>query len=198
MYCPYCSLPKPKSGFAFASEGTPEESSLTDQPKTVTFKERKKRSEKKTNSSTPAKRSLARPQKAPRRLRLPVASVAALIAFFSVAAYIFIVPLVYSDQAEPKTVLIALDSLRRMPSAEPGLTIDARLTRELETSKRVGNLVAYQGWSVKPIKGTKSEVLLVYSYDEVGKVHQKAQWLARLSDNTFTPQTDLAVLVSKK
>jgi hypothetical protein len=206
MYCSYCSLPKPKRGFDSAADETLEEATPTDQPKDgVAFKERRKTFEQtktfekaKKKSSNSTKRSLTRPQKPPRRLRLPVVSVAALIAFFSVAIYIFVVPLVYSEQAEPKTVSAALDVLRHMPSSETGLTVDARLARELETSKRVGNLVSYQGWSVKPVKGTKNRVLFVYSYDEVGSVHKRAEWLAILSDNTFTPRTELAVLVSKK
>jgi len=104
--------------------------------------------------------------------------------------------MVYSEQAEPKTVLAALDKLRKSPSNEPGLTIDARLTRELETSRRVGNLVAYQGWVVRPVRGSKSKVVLVFSYKEVGDVSRTAEWMADLNNGSFTPQTDLAVVVS--
>ncbi|MEK6289642.1 MAG: hypothetical protein AABO57_28335 [Acidobacteriota bacterium] len=85
-----------------------------------------------------------------------------------------------------------------MPSSEPGVTIDARLSRELEASRRVGNLVGYQGWTVRPIKGTKTRVLIVFAYQEVGGTHQRAEWLADLSNNTFTPQTDLAAAVHSK
>jgi hypothetical protein len=204
MYCPYCSLPKPRRGFANAVEGKLEEkleeATPPEQPKPAFAFKRSKNAAKESQkkATKPTKRSSTRPGRAPRKLRLPVVSVAALVAFFSVAIYVFVVPLVYSEQAEPKTVLSALDMLRRMPSSEPGLTIDARLARELETSRRVGNLVGYQGWSTRPIKGSKTDVLLVYSYDEVGNVHQRAEWLASLTDNTFKPQTDLAVSVSKK
>jgi len=104
--------------------------------------------------------------------------------------------MVYSNQAEPKVVLAALDKLRHLPSSEPNMTVDARLLKELETSKRVGNLVSYQGWAVRPVKGSKHKVLLVYSFQEVGDVHQTAEWLADLSTNTFVPQNDLAKTVS--
>jgi len=104
--------------------------------------------------------------------------------------------MVYSEQAEPKTVLAALDKLRKTPSNEPGLTIDARLSRQLETARRVGNLVAYQGWIVRPIKGTKSRIVLAFSYQEVGDIDQNAEWMANLTDGTFTPQTELAAAVS--
>jgi len=208
MYCSYCSLPKPSRGFASAVEETPEEIAPSDQPRpALSFRaprERKKASKEKAftenerNVRRTAVRSSKRPGKEPRKLRLPVVSVAAFVAFLSVAIYIFVVPLVYSDQAEPKTVLAALDQLKHMPSSQDGLNIDTRLAHELETSKRVGNLVAYQGWSIKHIKGTKAEVLLVFSFDEVDKVHQQAEWVANLNASTFTPKTDLAISVSRK
>lgn len=193
QYCPYCSLPKPKRGFAAAIKDNLEETTPSELPKPqvairTATKERNK----------PAKRSTARPGKPPRKLRLSVLSVAALVALFSAGIYIFVVPMVYSEQAEPKTVLSALEKLRKTPSNEPNVTIDARLLRELETARRVRNLVAYQGWTVRPIKGTKAKVVLAFSYVEVGDVHQSAEWIADLNNNTFTPQTELAAAVSNR
>jgi hypothetical protein len=104
--------------------------------------------------------------------------------------------MVYSERAEPKIVLSALDKLRRMPSKDPQITLDARLLRELETSRRVGNLVSYQGWTVRPIKGTKTKVILAFSYEEVGGAHQSAEWIADLNNSTFTPNTELAWTIS--
>jgi hypothetical protein len=104
--------------------------------------------------------------------------------------------MVYSERAEPKLVLSALDKLRRMPSNDPQFTLDARLLRELETSRRVGNLVSYQGWTVRPIEGTKTKVILAFSYEEVGSAHQSAEWIADLNNNTFTPHTYLASTIS--
>jgi hypothetical protein len=200
LYCPYCSLPKPKRGFADAAEDSPEETNSAEQPKrpvAVAFRRANKESDKPAKRLT-ARPATARPAKPPRKLRLSVLSVAALVAVFSVGIYIFVVPMVYSEQAEPKTVLLALDNLRRMPSNEPEITIDARLLRELETSRRVGNLAGYQGWTVRPIKGTKARVVLAFSYVEVGDVHQSAEWVADLTNNTFTPRTELAATVYGK
>lgn len=193
LYCPYCSLPKPKRGFAEETEEKAEEAISADIPLTqaaVIVKSTAKRRKK------PAKRSTTHPGKPKRQLRLSVLSVAALVAVFSIGIYTFVVPMVYSEQAEPKSVLSALDKLRKTPSNEPGLTIDARLSRELETSRRVKNLVAYQGWTVRPIKGSKSKVILAFSFVEVGDLHQSAEWLADLTNGTFTPQTELATAVS--
>ena len=195
QYCPYCSLPKPRRGFAEAAEDNPEATKFeghSKPPVAVAFKKAKKESKK------PAKRSASRPGKPPRKLRLSVLGVASLVALFSAGVYIFIVPLVLSDQAEPKTVLTALDHLKKLPSSEPGVTIDARLARELETSRRVGNLAAYKGWTVRPIKGTKASVVFAFSYVEVGDVHQSAEWIADLTHNTFAPQTELAATVNGK
>ncbi len=195
QYCPYCSLPKPRRGFANAVEDKPEETNFEEHSKpaaAAAFKKAKKESKK------PAKRSASRPGKPPRKLRLSVLGVASLVALFSAGVYIFIVPLVYSGQAEPKTVLAALDNLKRSPSSEPGFTIDARLLRELETSRRVGNLTAYKGWTVRPIKGTTARVVFAFSYVEVGDVNKSAEWIADLTHNIFTPQTELAVAVHRK
>ena len=119
------------------------------------------------------------------------------MAVLAAGVYIFVVPLVHSEGVEPKTALSALDRLQHMPSNEPDLTIDARLSGEIEKSRRVGNLIGYQGWTVHPIKGMKNRVLLAFSYREVGNIERRAEWLADLNANTFTAQTALAVSVSK-
>ena len=218
QYCPYCSLPKPRRGFTDA-EAEPDETDFDEHskpPVAVAFKRANKESNKhpekgdghdfigvafkraKNESNKPAKRSASRPDKPPRKLRLSVLGVASLVALFSAGVYIFIVPLVLSDQADPKTVSTALDNLKRLPSSEPGVTIDARLVRERETSRRVGNLAAYKGWTTRPIKGTSARVVFAFSYDEVGDVHQSAEWIADLTHNIFTPQTELALAVHGK
>ena len=203
LYCPYCSLPKPKRGFVEAAEEPETKAAVPstnpEPPQPVIRKARPpQRNAKKETPTRSARRSPTRPAKQPRNLRVSVLSIAGLMALLCVGLYIFVVPMLYSENAEPKVVLAALDKLRRQPSSEPEVTVDARLSRELETSRRVKNLVAYQGWTVRPIKGTKNRVVLAFSYEEVGGVRQSAEWIADLSDNTFTPQTELAETVSAK
>src|SRR5215813_7909230 len=205
LYCPYCSLPKPKRGFVegqnepLAAAGTSANSSEHKQP--VAHKPRRSVHRPSARTEHPAK-SVKRPQslskKPPRNLRVSVVSVAASVALLCVGLYIFVVPMVYSETAEPRVVLSALEKLRHLPSNEPEVTVDARLSRELETSRRVKNLVSYQGWTVRSVKGTKNKVILVFSFEEVGGVRQSAEWLADLNSSTFTPQTDLAETVSAK
>jgi hypothetical protein len=195
LYCPYCSLPRPKRGFsevddkpeALVAEAVPAVTVRKIQKDPVQQKQRHARKRSSWRSG--------RPGKEPRRLRVSVLSIAALVAVCGIGAYIFVVPMVYSEKAEPKAVLAALDRLRKTQSSEPGLTIDARLSRQLETARRVGNLVSYQGWVVKPIKGSKTKVVFAYSFQEVGNVSQDAEWIADLTNGTFTPQTDQAAAV---
>lgn len=198
LYCPYCNLQKPKSGYSAGAH--PEEARLREHTK-PSIGPKGANKEQKSSSSRPIKTQRDTTVKTPRTttsrsFRLPIA--AAIVALLGVGIYIFVVPLVYSEQAEPKVVLSALETLRRMPSNEPGLTIDARLTRDLETARRVKNLVSYKGWTVQPIKGTKTKVLMVYSYLEVGDVNKRAEWIADLTTNTFIPQSDMATAVSSR
>jgi hypothetical protein len=131
-----------------------------------------------------------------RKVRVAVLGVAGLVAALSAGAYIFVVaPLVHSQGVEPKVALSALEKLQHLPSNDPKLTVDESLLNELEKSRRVGNLVGYKGWTVHSIKGTKTRVLLVFSFREVGNTEQRAEWLADLDANKFTPQTPLAASV---
>ncbi len=186
-YCPYCSLPKPKGSIGAAANQTYAEAKSTAEPKSTV-------GSRKTEPAV--SRPHSRSQKPDRKLRLPVLAAAVLAAMLCIGGYIYVLPLVRSQVAEPKSVLAALEKLRRMPSNEPGVTIDARMSRELERFRRVGNLASYQGWTSRPIKGAKSKVILVFSYREASGVEHRAEWLADLTNSTFTPQTELAIRVS--
>ena len=185
LYCSYCNLPKPKFGFsAVAAEGQQE----------------KQQPAKPSKSPAAASRSVHQPRRRQRQGRdISIAKLAgvAIIVLLLIGGYVYFAPLARSNEPEPKTVLTALDTLKRMPSNEEGLSVDARLNRELEKSKRMGNLVGYQGWTVKRIDGTKSKVFLIFSYDEVDHSHHQAEWLADLEHNQFIPQGELAVSISK-
>lgn len=189
LYCPYCNLPKPKAGFALGGPTKPATQAVSSRPATQAVS---------TKSRKPNDRHPDEPHGKGRKRKVMVLSSAALAAALSVGIYIFVVPLVHSEGVEPKTALSALDRLQHMSSNEPDVTLDARMAAEVERSRRVGNLVGYQGWTVRSIKGTKTRVLLVFSYREVGNTEQRAEWLADLTNNSFTPQTPLAVSVSTR
>lgn len=197
LYCSYCNLPKPKSGFS----PVPAKDQNQRQQQHHHHQHHQRQQQPAKPSKSPA---AARTDHRPRRRRsqvhdLSVAKLAgaAIIALLAIGGYVYFAPLARSNEPEPKTVLAALDTLKRMPSNEEGLTIDARLNRDLETSKRMRNLVAYQGWTVKRVEGTKSKVILIFSYDEADRSHHQAEWLADLDHNDFIPQSELAVSISK-
>ena len=184
FYCPYCHLPKPKAGFANSAQARTKKSSIQESPP----------NRKKTNSTSP---STNRSHKV-RRIPMRMLSIAALVAVLAIGAYVFIVPLVLSQEAEPKAAMSALEKLRRLPSSEPGVNIGEQISHALETSRRTGNLVSYKGWTVHPIKGTKTKVLISFSYREKGDVDQRAEWIADLTAGSFVSQSALAVSVSAK
>jgi len=184
FYCPYCHLPKPKAGFASFAEARTKKNSFKESPP----------NRKKSNSNSP---SFDRSRKG-QRIPVRILSIAALVAVLSVGAYVFVVPLVLSQAAEPKAAMTALEKLRRLPSNEPGVTIGEQMSHVLETSRRNGNLVSYKGWTVHPVKGTKTKVLISFSYREKGDVDQRAEWIADLTAGSFAPQSALAVSVSGK
>lgn len=185
LYCPYCNLPKPKRGFTASVEGA--KNNVPPVASAARAPQRRRPPHARTNMHS-------RTSKPRRSFKLP--AIGALVALLSAGAYFFLVPLVYSESAEPKAVLAALDNLRKTPSNEEGVSIDARMSRELDRSRRAGDLREYQGWTAKPIKGTRHKVLLVFSFEEAAG-HRSAEWIADLAHNTFVPQNELAVSVSR-
>lgn len=101
-------------------------------------------------------------------------------------------------EIDPKAALPMLDKLRSSPSSQDGLNVDALLTQELEKSRRVGNLLSYQGWTIRPVDGSKTKLLISFAFEETDNIQQRAEWVADLVHNTFTPQTELAVAVYKR
>jgi len=184
FYCPYCHLPKPKAGFASSAQARTKKSSINESPA----------NRKKANSNGPSFNRSRMGQRIPVR----ILSIAALVAVLAVGAYVFVAPLVLSQEAEPKAAMSALEKLRSLPSSEPGVNIGERMSHALETSRRTGNLVSYKGWTVHPIKGTKTKVLISFSYQEKGGIDQHAEWIADLTAGNFTPQSAIAVSVSGK
>lgn len=185
LYCSYCNLPKAKSGFSAVAAERQQE---------------KQQPAKPSKSPVAPSRSVQRPRRRQSQGRdISIATLAGIgiIVLLLIGGYVYFAPLARSNEPEPKTVLTALDTLKRMPSNEEGLSIDARLNRELEKSKRMGNLVGYQGWTVKRIDGTKSKVFLIFSYDEVDHSHHQAEWLVDLAHNQFIPQNELADSISR-
>jgi hypothetical protein len=180
--CPSCGLSKPKSRLAVTGE-TPRKWFGQNGGKTKTGK--------RMAVSNPA----GQPSKTKRMALILSLSVVLVVA--GAAAYWFVWPLFLSEGPEPQTAALVLETLRKMPSNQEGLTVDESVTRELEKSRRVGNLVGYQGWTVREAPGDKSKLLVIFSFDERNNTKQSAEWLADPTSSTFIPQTDLAAAVFK-
>ncbi|HVG20192.1 MAG TPA: hypothetical protein VNI02_14175 [Blastocatellia bacterium] len=102
------------------------------------------------------------------------------------------------EELDPKAALPMLERLRNSPSSRDGLNVDALLSQELEKSRRVGNLLSFQGWTIRPVNGSKTKLVISFSFEEKDNTQQRAEWIADLVRNTYTPQTDLAASVYSK
>ena len=189
--CPSCGLSKPKArpvdpedkpARRFVGVGgkraTPFTSSVSE-----------RRSSKKRNPSGPPSKT--------RRIALML-SISIVVALIGVGAYWFVWPLYQSAGPEPEVAALVLEKLRKMPSNQEGLTVEESVARELEKSRRVGNLVSYQGWTVRQAPGDKSKLLVVFSFNERDNSKKSAEWLADPVSSTFTPQTELAAAVFRQ
>jgi hypothetical protein len=178
LRCPACKLAKPKS--LIVQSGN-----------------------KNTQAKTAAKRApmstRKRGQKAERHLPR-WASIAAGVVSFVLLAAIGVYAYWYFTNApselDPHLAQPAMQKLRQMPSRQENLTIEQYLNRELEQSRRTGNLVSVQGWTMRPVPGSKSKMLIAFSFQEHDS-ERRAEWLADLSHETFMPQTELAAAAWK-
>jgi len=121
-----------------------------------------------------------------------------VVTLIGAGGYWFVWPLFQSQGPEPEVAALVLEKLRKMPSKQEGLTVEESIARELEKSRRVGNLLSYQGWTVQPVPGDKSKLLVVFSFNERDNSKKSAEWLADPVSSTFTPQTELAAAVFKQ
>lgn len=180
--CPSCGLNKPKTRLADTG----------DKPGKWFGERGGKRKTKRVS----ARSKPAGPSSKTKRMALML-SLSMVMAVLAAGGYWFVWPLFQSYGPEPETAALVLENLRKMPSNQEGLTVEESVTRELEKSRRVGNLVGYQGWSVREAPGDKSKLLVIFSFDEKNNSKQIAEWLADPVSNTYTPQTDLAASVFK-
>ena len=179
LRCPDCKLPKPKSLIAQSGK------------------------DKKKNQSNAQRRfAQGRPDMKPERTLPKWVSIAAaalsVMMLAGVGVYIYLYFSHTTYELDPHLARPAMQKLREMPSKQPDLTIDQFLNQQLEKSRRVGNLVSVEGWTMRPVQGTRSKMLISFSFQERDNTEQRAEWLADLSHDTFTPQTELAVAAYKQ
>ncbi|MFL6212748.1 MAG: hypothetical protein ACJ74J_02530 [Blastocatellia bacterium] len=171
--CPDCKLPKPKSLIAQAGKGQGKKPSLA---------------AKHSKSSHPRTKP---ERKLPRWASIAAGALSALIVV-ALGVYLYWYLAHTTSELDPHLARPAMQKLRQMPSKQADLTVEQYLNQELERSRRVGNLVSTQGWTMRPIEGSRSKMLISFTFTERDNTEQRAEWLADLSHETFTPQTELA------
>jgi hypothetical protein len=139
----------------------------------------------------------AKPKKTRPRWVNIVAGITASLLVVGMGWYIYYFFTHQTFDPDPHQVQPALNRLRQAPSTKEGMSVDDYLTAQLEKSRRVGNLLKYQGWTVKAITGSRMKVVFAFTYEEKDNSEQRAEWIADLSNDTFTPQTELAAAVYK-
>ena len=174
LRCPDCKLPKPKS--LIAQSG----------------KDKKKNQTNGQRSFSQGRRPGMKPERRlPKWVGIAAGALSvALLAAVGVYIYLYFAHTTY--ELDPHLARPAMQKLREMPSKLPDLTIDQFLNQQLEKSRRVGNLVSVQGWTIRPVQGSRSKMLIAFAFQERDNTEQRAEWLADLSHDTFTPQTELA------
>jgi hypothetical protein len=175
--CPGCKLSKPKS---------------------IIAKQQSEKKKKSTGgglfSSGPVGKGKKLPREIPKWLNI-AAGVLSAVLLLGVGGYIYWYFANRASDLDPKAVQPAMLKLRQSPSQKAGMTVDQYLAQELETSRRVGNLRSIQGWTMRPVIGSSSKILISFAFQESDQTERRAEWIADLSHDTFTPQTDLAAAV---
>lgn len=173
--CPDCKLPKPKALINQTGKGQSKKPALASGKRPL-----------------PGRRAQAKPErKVPRWVSITAAALSALM-IVGVGIYIYWYLSHTTFELDPHTAQPAMQKLRHMPSQKSELTVEQYLNQELERSRRIGNLLSTEGWTIRPIEGSRSKMLISFSFTERDNTEQRAEWLADLSGDTFTPQTDLA------
>lgn len=181
-HCPDCKLPRPKN--LQAQEETAEQKIEAPRRKAPHRAGRNVR--KKVNQKQRPKWVNA------------LAGVVSVLLMGGIGFYLVVFFSSVPEEIDPKAALPMLERLRNSPSTRDGLNVDALLLQELEKSRRVGNLLSSQGWTIRPINGSKTKLVISFSFQEKDNTQQRAEWIADLVKNTYTPQTDLAMAVYNK
>jgi hypothetical protein len=100
-----------------------------------------------------------------------------------------------SQPLKPESAIAVMNALRKMPSKEEGKSIDDCMLATLKNSKDAGQLLNYQGWTVKPYNN--NTYIISFSFEETnGK--KSADWIVDPIHKTYTPITELASAAHKQ
>lgn len=182
-HCPDCKLPKPKS--------------LVQKESTKTLSQAAAPRRAAPKSAAPARKPRHKPErKIPRWLSLAAGALSVML-LAAVGVYVYLYFAKAPGEIDPHLAQPAMQKLRQMPSRQANLTVEQYLNQELEKSRRIGNLASVQGWTLRPVQGSRSKMLIAFSFQERDNTERRAEWLADLTHDTFTPQTEFATDASR-
>jgi hypothetical protein len=147
----------------------------------------------KTRARTKGKGKVkAEAAKPPSKSAAIVRIVVAVVLFCGAGTYIFLFTDIIHGKVPAKAALSTLSTFRNLPSNRSGLTVDQLADQALADSRKSGRLARYVGWVTRPIKGERSKLLVIYSFEEKNNLEHNAQWEVDISNNMVVAQTDFA------
>ncbi len=167
LVCPGCKLPTPR-GRQFKAD---------------------KRAGK--NPKSPKKIKEAKRHQRSKAVNIALGSVIGLIAA-GLGVYLYMALMSGATEIDPKAAGEMLVRLRRLPSSEQGLSVDDKMNQEVKKSRDSGQLLKYQGWTMRPVQGDKKKILITFSFVEKDSGEKRAEWVADTTNNSFAPRTGLA------
>jgi hypothetical protein len=168
--CPSCNLPTPKGRLAGATQG-----------------------KKGRKASARGKRVFDISKVVPGGRMMFWIAVAAFVGISGFLSYYYVYAT--DERVTPIPAINAMNQLRKLPSKEQGKTIEDCLNAEIKKSKEAGQLVGYQGWSIKPYE--RNSYLVSFTFDEKD-AKKSAEWVVDPQNNIFTPINELATAVHKQ
>src|SRR5262245_28732424 len=128
-------------------------------------------------------------------LRKKIVLIPVIVIGLGVAAYLLApVAKLIAPEVDAETSVSTLTTFRSQPSRQPGKTVDRCVNEWIDESRKAGDLVAFSGWSTRPIKFDTGKIVIGFSFTDKGGVRM-AEWLADVHKNTFIPRNDLAAQV---
>jgi hypothetical protein len=183
MNCPSCNLPTPRGKYVNGTKDKTEKVNKNSKTKSKTTSKPKSKGKSKIDWGA------FRPGKWINWVLLGGLFVALGLGVYW---YVFISS---AQPLKPESAMSAMNELRKRPSKEEGKSIDDCMAAELKKSKEAGQLLNYQGWTIKPYN--HNTYLISFSFEETnGK--KSADWIVDPQNKIFTPITELASATQKE
>ncbi len=166
LQCPGCKLPTPR-GQQFVKD-------------------------KKTQRLNEAKTPKARKQKKHVSKLITIAALFGTIMLCAGGSYLMFVyiPEIQATTNSEEVV----QKVMRLPSKQEGLSVGEYLEGQVNKAREEGRLAESEGWVVEQVDD--AHFIVHFLYEEKNQPKKSAEWKVDISQNSFTPQNDLAKDIS--